>query len=199
HSSTPGFFNFGDYLTALGSSAQIFDPTSSNTPDGSGRTAFANNMIPIANIKQNVGNILALFPTPTVTCGAVATPACVANNFSAAGAGPFNQYSFDTRIDYNAPRNFQIFGRFSLDYFNLSGAGGLGPLGGAGFGPGGLNGSSTVHNYSLASGFTKLIGAKWLTDFRFGYFKYNPQTAYSDASQSPMDKFVLPALNSGTA
>jgi hypothetical protein len=196
-SSTPNFCNFGDYLTALGPSAQIFDPTSSATPDGSGRTAFANNLIPIADIKQNVGNILALFPTPTVTCGAVATPACVANNFSSTGSGPFNQYSFDTRIDYSAPRNFQVFGRFSLDYFSLSGAGGLGALGGAGFGPGGLNGSSIVHNYSLASGFTKAIGTRWLTDFRFGYFKYNPQTAYSDASQSPMDKFGIPGLNSG--
>src|SRR3984957_12322921 len=197
-SSTPGFCNFGDYLSALGSSAQIFDPTSSNTPDGSGRTAFANNMIPIADIKQNVGNILALFPTPTVACATPATSACVTNNFVSTGSGPFNQYSFDTRIDYSAPHNYQVFGRFSLDYFNLSGLGGLGALGGAGFGPGGLNGSSTVHNYSLASGFTKAIGTRWLTDFRFGYFKYNPQTAYSDASQSPMDKFGIPGLNSGT-
>jgi outer membrane receptor protein involved in Fe transport len=199
-STTPNFCNMSEYLTALGSSAQIFDPASATTPDGSGRTAFANNMIPIADIKQNagVGNILALFPKPTVICGVPATTACTSNNFVSTGSGPFNQYSFDTRIDYNAPRNFQIFGRFSLDYFNLSGAGGLGALGGAGFGPGGLNGTSTVHNYSLASGFTKTLGTRWLTDFRFGYFKYNPQTAYSDASQSPMDKFGIPGLNSGT-
>src|SRR5579864_2800156 len=45
-SSTPGFCNMGEYLTALGSSAQIFDPASTTTPDGSGRTPFANNMIP---------------------------------------------------------------------------------------------------------------------------------------------------------
>jgi len=54
-STTPGFCNMGEYLTALGSSAQIFDPASAATPDGSGRTAFANNMIPIADIHQNVG------------------------------------------------------------------------------------------------------------------------------------------------
>jgi hypothetical protein len=161
-SSTPGFCNFSDYLTALGSTAQIFDPTSSTSADGSGRTAFANNMIPIANIKQNVGNILAAFPTPTVVCGAAATTACVANNFVSTGSGPFNQYSFDTRIDYSAPHNYQVFGRFSLDYFSLSGAGGLGALGGAGFGPGGLNGSSVVHNYSLATGFTKTFGTLWI-------------------------------------
>jgi hypothetical protein len=197
-SATPGFCDLSEYLTAFGSTAaQIFDPTSTNTPDGSGRTAFTGNRIPIADIKQNVGNVLALFPTPTVACGVPATSACVNNNFVSTGSGPFNQYSFDTRIDYSAPHNYQVFGRFSLDYFNLSGAGGLGALGGAGFGPGGLNGTSTVHNYSLAAGFTKAIGTKWLTDFRFGYFKYNPQTAYSDASQSPMDKFGIPGLNSG--
>jgi len=197
-STTPGFCNLSEYLTALGSSAQIFNPAS-NTTDltGSNRTPFANNMIPIGMIPQNVGNVLALFPTPTVACGTPATIACTNNNFVSTGSGPFNQYSFDTRIDYSAPHNFQIFGRFSLDYFNLSGAGGLGALGGAGFGPGGLNGTSTVHNYSLASGFTKTLGTKWLTDFRFGYFKYNPQTAYSDASQSPMDKLMIPGLNSG--
>ena len=66
------------------------------------------------------------------------------NNFVSTGSGPFNQYSFDTRIDYSAPHGFQVFGRFSLDYFNLSGLGGLGALGGAGFGPGGLNGTSDV-------------------------------------------------------
>src|SRR5205814_5785698 len=119
------------------------------------------------------------------------------NNLVTTGSGPFDQKSFDTRIDYDAPRNFQIFGRFSLDYFSLSGKGGLGALGGLGFGPGGLNGSSNVHNYSLATGVTKPIGGKLLTDFRFGWFKYNPQTAYSDSSATPMDDFGFPRLNSG--
>ena len=185
-SSTPGFCNLSEYLNAYGPpvggipSGQVFDPSTGNPLTGSGRTAFANNMIPIANIKQNVGNILALFPSSTA--------AGVNNNFVNSGAGPFDQKSFDTRIDYSAPHNYAVFGRFSLDYFSLSGKGGLGELGSVGFGPGGLNGSSIVHNYSLASGFTKPIGVKWLTDFRFGYFKYNPKTAYSDATQAPMDK-----------
>jgi hypothetical protein len=59
-----------------------------------------------------------------------------------------------------------------------------------------LNGSSNVHNYSLATGFTKVISAKWLTDFRFGYFKYNPKTAYSDQNTAPMDTLGFPCLNS---
>ncbi len=120
------------------------------------------------------------------------------NNYVANGSGPYDQNSFDTRIDYNAPHGFTVFGRFSLDYFSLSGAGSLGALGGVGFGPGGLNGTSNVHNYSLATGFDKAIGTKWLTDVRFGWFRYNPQTAYSDAGTTPMDTFGITGLNRGT-
>jgi hypothetical protein len=195
--NTTGFCDLSEYLTAFGAAGQIYDPSTGNPLTGAGRAPFPNNHIPIGDIKQNVGNVLGLFPAPTVSCGSTPTSACLNNNFVSTGSGPFDQKSFDTRIDYSAPHNYQVFGRFSLDYFSLSGLGGLGSLGGLGFGPGGLNGSSLNHDYSLAAGFTKPIGAKWLTDFRFGYFKYNPQTHYSDATQSPMDKLGFPGLNSG--
>jgi hypothetical protein len=204
-SATPGFCDLSQYLNLFGPpvggvpSGQIYNPNTagSNPLNGGGRAAFPNNMIPIADIQQNVGNVLAAFPTPTVTNPASGN--FLQNNFVASGSGPFDQKSFDTRIDYSAPHNYQVFGRFSLDYFSLSGKGGLGVLDGTGFGPGGLNGSSNVHNYSLAAGFTKAIGVKWLTDFRFGYFKYNPQTAYSDANQNVSSGFGFPGLNLGTA
>ena len=190
-SDTPGFCNLGQYPFA------IYDPLTGSKADGSGRTQFCGpagcltepNWIPIGRIPTGMGRLLAEFPTPTASG--------INNNFVSTGSGPYNQYSFDTRIDYNAPRNFQVFGRFSLDYFNLSGLGGLGDLGGAGFGPGGLNGTSINHDYSLAGGFTKAIGTNWLTDFRVGWFQYNPMTHYSDASASPMDGFNFPGLNSG--
>ena len=190
----PGNCDLSEYLAPAPAgfgpiNGQIWDPMSGNSATGTGRTKFVGNLIPNTRISPQATAMLALFPKPTSSG--------INNNLVTTGAGPFKQNSFDTRIDYSAPRNFQIFGRFSLDYFSLSGTGGLGALGGLGFGPGGLNGSSTVHNYSLASGFTKPIGTKWLTDFRFGYFKYNPQTAYSDAGASPMDKFGVPGLNSG--
>jgi hypothetical protein len=201
-SKTPGFCDLSEYLDAFGPvvngihSGQVYNPytpglinTPTGNPTGAGRALFPNNMIPISLVQQNVGNVLAAFKAPS--------KAGVLDNFVNSGSGPFNQYSFDTRIDYSAPKNFQIFGRFSLDYFNLSGTGGLGALGGFGFGPGGLTGSSTTHNYSLAGGFTKLIGAKWLTDFRVGWFKYNPQTAYPDQGATPMTAFGFPGLNTG--
>ena len=143
----------------------------------------------MSRISPQAGNVLALFPAPQNGANT--------NNYNGSGSGPFKQNSFDTRLDWNAPRNFQVFGRFSLDYFSLSGDGTLGPLGGVGFGPGGLNGSSNVHNYSLSTGFNKALGTTWLTDFRFGWFRYNPQTHYSDASVAAMDALGIPGMNTG--
>src|SRR6266851_3476985 len=186
----PGNCDLSEYLAAGGPvNGQIFDPLTGNRETGTGRTPFANNQIPNTRISPQATAMLALFPAPTA--------GGVTNNLVTTGAGPFDQKSFDVRMDYSAPRNYQVFGRFSLDYFSLSGKGGLGALGGLGFGPGGLNGSSNVHNYSLATGVTKPIGGKLLTDFRFGWFKYNPKTGYSDSSSSPMDAFGIPGLNSG--
>ena len=204
------FCDLSGYQSVVGNgklgdlSNYIYDPRSSSAPDGTGRLAFCgpqgsvapgaclpqnNFKIPNSLISQPVAKILAEFPTPQNDG--------VNNNYNGSGSGPFKQNSFDTRIDWNAPHNFQVFGRFSLDYFSLSGVGTLGALGGVGFGPGGLNGSSNIHNYSLATGFNKALGATWLTDVRFGWFRYNPQTHYSDANVAAMDNLGIPFLNTG--
>ena len=82
-----------------------------------------------------------------------------------------------------------MFGRYSLDYFKVSGKGLLGQMGGPGDGGGsiapGLAGSSTTHNYSLSTGITKTVSSSLLTDVRFGWFKYNPVTAKPDGG-APM-------------
>jgi len=199
-SDTPGYCNLSAYTSQISSGGGlIYNPASSAALDGSGRTAFCGpagcatepNWIPIGMISTQAAAVLADFPAPTSSG--------VTNNFVGSGSGPFSQNSFDIRADYAAPHGYQVFGRYSQDYYSLSGLGTLGVLGGVGFGPGGLNGESNVHNYSIASGFDKAIGTTWLTDFRFGYFKYNPQTAYSDASQEVMNGFNIPGLNMGTS
>jgi hypothetical protein len=128
----------------------------------------------------------------------VPSSAGILQNYVASGAGPFTQNSFDTRIDFAASTTVSVFGRFSLDYFKLSGTGLLGTLVGPGTGGApqapGLAGSSLTHNYSLATGFTKTLSTSLLTDFRFGYFKYNPQTQKPDAG-TPMTNFGIPGAN----
>src|SRR5262249_31084547 len=118
------------------------------------------------------------------------------NNFIGSGSGPFSQNGFDTRIDYTASSTINVFGRFSLNYYSLSGKGLLGVLGGPGNGLLGLAGSSITHNYSLATGFTKTFSASLLTDFRFGYFKYNPKTQKPDGG-TPMNDFGIGSAPGG--
>jgi len=206
-----GFCNLSQYQPLIGNgkagdpSNYIYDPRTGNAATGAGRAAFCGAtevvgptpvtcptpfLIPVSALSPQAVNILKLFPAPTL--------GTVQNNFIASGAGPYNQNSFDTRIDYNMSQSMQVFGRFSLDYFSLSGKGSLGALGGTGFGPGpGLAGSSIVHNYSLASGFTKTLSATLLTDFRFGYFKYNPQTHKQFEGTNPATAFGIPNMNLG--
>jgi hypothetical protein len=202
-SDTPGYCNLSQYVGVTGGGL-IYNPTtgnsiSSTTPNALGRTQFCGpagcatepNWIPIGMISSQAAAILANYPAPTTTG--------LSNNFVGSGSGNFNQNAFDVRVDYAAPHGFQVFGRYSQDYFNIMGGPSLGKLDGEGFGQGGLDGKSRVHNYSLAAGFDKALSASWLTDVRFGYFKYNPQDEYLDQASTPAETlFGIPGLNLGT-
>jgi carboxypeptidase family protein len=212
------FCDFSDYASKIGNGALgdptnfLYDPASSNPvtdPTGSNRLAFCGPLgsvaytactgstngtpnqflVPVTAMSPAALSMLAAFP--------LATSAGPTNNFVGAGAGPYNQNSFDTRIDYSASQSMTVFGRFSLNYFSLSGAPSLGAVGGVGFGPGGLAGSSNVHNYSLAAGVTKTFSASLLGDFRFGWFRYNPKTNKPDAGTTAMTNFGIPNANMG--
>jgi len=142
-------------------------------------------------------NVLAALPPAQLPCDTVNNTGCV-QNFVGSGSGPFKQDSFDTRIDYSMSSSINVFGRFSIDYFKLSGTPLLGVMGGPGNGGGdsapGLAGSSITHNYSLSTGLTKTISSTLLTDVRFGWFKYNPITKKPDGG-TPMTAFGIPGAN----
>ena len=91
---------------------QVFKPVLGD--GGLGRVPYANNQIPIGDISPQAANILALFPAPT-NSSSVQQFHCLGVRFS------YKQDSFDTRIDFSAAPTVQIFGRFSLDYFNVAG------------------------------------------------------------------------------
>jgi hypothetical protein len=219
NSCVPGglYCDFSGFASKIGSgngdptdpSNYIYDPATSADLTGAGRLAFCGPLgsvaytactgttngvpnqflVPVSAMSPAAMNILAAFPNPT-SSGAT-------NNFVGAGAGPYNQNSFDVRIDYSASQSMSVFGRYSFNHFSLSGAPSLGAVGGVGFGPGGLAGSSIVHNYSLAAGVTKTFTNSLLGDFRFGYFKYNPVTDKPDSGQAAMTAFGIPNANMG--
>src|SRR5437016_238883 len=112
------------------------------------------------------------------------------------GSGPFHANTFDGRGDYQAPGNLHIFGRYTRAFYSITGQPGLGiGLGGLGGGIGGLSGSSNIHNHSLAAGFDKAISSTLLTDFRFGWFQYNPHSIKPDANVAAAEALGRHGLN----
>ncbi len=187
---TTTFCDLSEYLTAgINGGGVIYDPATGDL-SGAGRTQFAGNLIPNDRLSPAAVNILNALPPPKNTT--------VLNNFVGAGAGPLSQNSFDTRIDYTMSSSISIFGRYSQDYFKVSGKGLLGQMQGPGTGGGdpapGLAGSSITHNYSLSTGLTKTFSNTLLMDFRFGWFKYNPITKKPDGG-TPMTDFGIPGAN----
>jgi hypothetical protein len=184
-----GFCNLSQYLSSqINGGGQVYQPNPNNTSGFKGATMVAGNLIPVGDLSPAAVNVLKVFPQPTNNQ--------LLGNYIASGAGSFKQNAFDTRIDWTVNQANNIYGRFSLAYFNLSGNPSLPQLGGIGFGPGpGLAGSSNVHNYSLASGWTHTFSPSLLMDVHFGWFKYNPQTAFWDQGATPMTGFGAPGLN----
>jgi outer membrane receptor protein involved in Fe transport len=191
---TTGFCDLSEY-------GSIYDPAT-GTPEefqGGDRRAFPNSLIPNARISPPARKILELFPLPNT----IGINGGTSDNFIASGFGPFDDNTFDTRIDYQASNTLHIFGRYSHAQFSLSGQPMFGAkIGGPGFGEGGFAGVANIHNRSVAAGFDKGISASLLTDFRFGYFKYHPEVNKFDVGTSPANDFGIGAatgnlLNTG--
>jgi Carboxypeptidase regulatory-like domain len=185
-----GFCDLSQYLTGYSkSNGVVYDPATGDPHTGAGRTPFAGNLIPVNRLSPVAVKLLKLFPQP-------ANGNVEAFNFFGNGSGPFHGNSFDARGDYQAPGNLHIFGRYTRAYYSLNGQPILGPgLGGQGTGIGGLSGSSNIHNHSLAAGFDKAISTTLLTDFRFGWFQYNPHSIKPDASVAAAQALGLNGLN----
>ncbi len=184
-----GNCDLSQYLS--GTQGQVFDPTTGG-PGGTGRTPFAGNLVPISKLSPVAQQILSALPAPNF-----GGPNDIANNFVASGSGLYNDDAFNVRIDHQTSEKLHIFGRYSLADFRLSGAPIFGALGGNGFGEGGLAGSANTRNQSIASGFDYALSPTLLTDFRFGFVRYNVHTTKPNSNPNAATSLGLLGLNTG--
>ena len=189
---TPGSptCDLSEYLSAgVSGGGQVYNPFTRSIVAGNTITKATEQGFDPSGIPSN---ILSLLPAPNATGNANG----VLNNFTANGSGKFNDYTFNNRWDYTASQKLSVFGRYTIANFNLSGAPVYGTkIGGSGFGTGGLAGQSEVKNRSVAAGFDYALSSSLLTDFRFGFFQYNPHSTKFDANVAAATALGLPLLN----
>ncbi len=182
--------DLSEYLA--GGAGQVFDPAT-GSPTGAGRSAFAGNIIPNSRISPQARALLLLLPAPTATG--------IFRNFASGGTGGYNSDAFNIRIDYPFSQNLNFMGRYSLADYELTGPGLFDTpsvaVGGPGLGQAGFAGQSAYKNQSLSTGFNYSLSTTWLTDFRFGYFRYAGDVNPNGLGTTPATDVGIPGLNLG--
>lgn len=152
--------------------------------------AYANNIIPKAQLSPVAISLLQRLPAPNTT-----TPGTPYANYAASGTGVFNYDQGTIRIDAQVNEKIHYFNRFSYFSDTLTGGTAFGALGGPGFGTGGFGGTSRGHNASWATGFDVVVSPKWVTDIRFGFMRYSIATSKYDGNEAFATNNGIPGLN----
>lgn len=175
-------------LSGLG--VDIFDPLSGDTP--AARTQFTGNRIPTGRLSAQAQRLLSFIPLPNIDGVTRDNP-----NYVGSGTIKFNEDLTNTRWDYFHSANLQIFGRYSLADYRLDSPGIFGFAGGGrGFdeqAP--FAGISRTRNQSIAAGFNYNVSSNWLTDFRFGFFRYRVNVDPGAGDSTPAKDAGIPGLN----
>lgn len=182
-----GNCDLSDYLTI----GQIYKPNSLTDASNSGRTPYAGNIIPASDLSPAAINFFKLLPNPNVSTTSVE------NNYAASGSGIFTTNQPDVRVDWRASEKLHLFGRYTFFQGDISGAPFFGAAGGLGFGPSGFAGTDAFHYNSLASGGDYVVSDKWLTDFRFGFYRIYNNTTGPNSSQPLGNQLGIPNANVG--
>jgi Carboxypeptidase regulatory-like domain len=171
----------------------IFNPcngTNCNV-DPSARQQFAGGMIPANLLSPQAEALLSYIPLPNIASATGATP-----NYAASGAGIVNWNGFDARVDRYQTEKLHMFGRYSFLQVSQTNPGAFGlEAGGPTYSTTAFSGAASLRDQSLSYGVDYVIKPNWLTDFRFGYFRYRVFVNPNGLGTSPAKDAGAPGLN----
>ena len=183
----PNPWRTGDFS---GAATTIYDPTSGNPLDGSGRTPFPGNMIPLTSINTISTKILNLLP-PTNQTFNIASPS---NNYF--GVLPYQKTtdSFDVKLDYNISNKNHLSGRFSFSRPVVFQAPLFGMAGGDGPGTA-FMGTGMQKTYSGGINYERTLSATFLTEVRLAVSHYHNEAQPSDYGSNDSTALGIPGVN----
>jgi hypothetical protein len=185
-----GTCDLSDYLNTayISTPLQAYQQPTLDAANNSQAVPYAGNLIPATALSPAAVNFFKLLPAPNVA------GAGIINNYAVSGNGIFNNNQYDARVDDKLGEKLHLFGRYTFFNGNLSGGAFLGAAGGGGFGAG-LAGTDAFHYSSIASGGDYVVSPKWLTDFRFGYYRIYNNTVGPDSNQALGNQLGIPNAN----
>ncbi len=148
---------------------------------------FAGGIIPNTAVSPQMVSFLAMLPLPTNDS--------ITNNYTASGVDSFGNDNFDLRGDYVLSSKLRQFARYSFSDFRETGSPAFGSAGGLGTNPSEFAGVMRDRNQGISAGFSLTVNPSLLTDFRFGFFRYNLRLDSLDSGTTPATEAGIIGLN----
>jgi hypothetical protein len=168
----------------------IYDPQTGN-PDGSGRTPFANNQIPMERVNPVSLSIFEGLPAPNRS---VPNGYTLANDYNANLAFTKGSNTYDAKIDWVINSNNTLSGRYSFQNVTTFQA----PVFGAFFGgpaQGGFEATGTQSAYSTGVYYNRVFSPTLLTEARIGVAHLANNANPSDYGSNDADTLGIPGVN----
>jgi hypothetical protein len=165
----------------------IYDPLTGN-PNGSGRTAFANNVIPQERISRVARQIIEWLPLPTSSA--------ISSNYFASGVADFNRHSTDVKVNWNPSGRVTMFARGSVLKFSGWTPVPFGRASGGAIPPDLSEGPVDGLNKSVSVGFTYTITPTLLLDGTVGFNYVTPEALHALWGENiGLEDLQLPGTN----
>ena len=173
--------NFSAYTATT-----IYDPSTGNA-DGTGRTPFANNIIPTRDITPQAQAIQSYLPLPNL-------PGTV-NNFAASGSPAINRFQYDAKVNYNPTAKSSIFVKYDNMFATSGGVGIFGAAGGPAPGPQASPGTGRTSVQVASIGGTYIFSPTVVLDGNVGYQRMDQNVLGTDFGKNYSDTLGIPGLN----
>lgn len=165
----------------------IYDPATGN-PDGSGRTPFPNNVIPLSRQSSITRKIQDLVPLPNISGE-------VASNFFNSATQAMNRDNYDVKINWNRTPAHQIWGKYSAMDAQVTGQFGLGQAGGPCLCDGGSGTGDTLVQVATI-GHTWTLSPTFLWDATIGWTRMGQVVTGPDfGTNFGSEVFGIPGTN----
>ncbi len=165
----------------------IYDPLTGNA-NGSGRTAFANNVIPADRMSRVARQIIEWLPLPTNSA--------ISSNYFASGVADFDRHSTDVKVNWNPSGRFTMFGRASILKFSGWTPVPFGRASGGAIPPDLTEGPVDGLNKSVSVGITYTITPTLLLDGTVGFNYVTPEALHALWGENiGLDDLQLPGTN----